>query len=408
MFSNGSRFSMLSIRKSILSINGIVSLFFMGYSGYIKWIPAIPFDPFVFFVGLLCINIFLDGFKNILGQETLKISIILTLFFFWAFLTTAWGDSQVYYAEKMRKSIVIVICFLSPFFVLRTEKRIMRFIELFHWLTFLTASTIFILFIVYGDFFVVFYTDSTEEMPKIPDYLALGVLLSSGFILSFYKRSTFWLIYKTIIIIAILLLAPRGPLLLLCLFTIIYYFINGKLRFKWHLGLYAVVTLIFVIYYGEELTGRLFERFSGIFDSNSSAFSSVGSRIELLNAAVDYFKESPIVGIGYGSFGFEFTGQEDRIAPHNILLEIAAETGVIGVVLFFIFLFGVYFYTIGKKIKNDPVAIALIMLTLYLISQSLSTTYLTDSKALFLWLGILSCYYSKRKTIALIEEENIQ
>lgn len=386
---------MLSIRNSLLNALGIVSLLFMVYSGYIKWIPGLFMDPFIFFIILLFLAILFNGFKNNLKKESLTIGAMLLFFFTWAFISTTWGTSQVYYTEKIQKSMVILVCFFSPFFVLRTKERIKGFINLFHWATFLTALTIFIFFIIYGDLFLVFYGDSPAEESTIPDYLALGVLLASGFILAIQKTGKVWLTYKTIIIIAIILLAPRGPLLALTLFTVIHYIANGKFKFKWYMPVYALIAGVFVAYFSEGLTDRLFSRFSGISDSNSSAFSSVGSRIELVNSAINYFKDSPFAGIGYGSFGIKLTGLEDRIEPHNILFEIAAETGAIGIVLFILFILGVYYYAIRKKFKDDAIATTLIILTLYLIVQSLSTTYLIDSKALFLWLSILICYLSK-------------
>ncbi len=362
---------MLSIKNSILSTLGIVSLLFMGYSGYIKWIPGLFMDPFVFFIILLFVTILLSGFRNSIKKESITIGSMLLMFFAWAFFTTLWGTSELYYIEKIQKSIVIMACFFSPFFVLRSEARIKGFINSFHWLTFLSALSILGFFIVYGDLFIVFYGDSPAEESAIPDYLALGVLLASGFILAIQKTGKLWLIYKTIIIFAIVLLAPRGPLLTLALFTVVYYIVNGKFKFKWYMAIYPVIAGIFVVFFSEGLTDRLFSRFSGIFDTNSLAFSSVGSRIELVNSAGGYFKDSPFAGIGYGSFGINFTGFEDRIEPHNILFEIAAETGIIGIALFFIFILGVYYYVIRKKLKDDPISSTLIILTLYLIVQSL-------------------------------------
>lgn len=388
---------MLNIRSRLLGALGIVSLMFMVYSGYIKWIPGLFMDPFIFFSIVLFVSIIFSGFRNNIKKETLAIGSILLLFFFWAFISTIWGASQVYYIEKIKKSLVLVICFFSPFFVLRTEKRVSVFIMLFHWLTFLTATAIFTLFIIYGDLFFQLYGDSPADELLIPDYLALGVLLSSGFILAIQKTGKIWLIYKTFLIISIILLAPRGPLLTLGLFTLVYYTTNGK--FKLYMAIYMLIAGLFVLYLGEGLTDRLIARFSGISDTNSSAFSSVGSRIQLLNSAVDYFMDSPFAGIGYGSFGVKFTGLEDRIEPHNILFEIAAETGLVGIVLFFIFILWVSFYAIRKKINNDASPNPLIILFLYLIIQSLSTTYLVDSKALFLWLSVLICILSKSKNI---------
>lgn len=390
---------MLSIKNKIFGILSSVSLLFMAYSGYIKWIPGLFIDPFIFFIILLFGFIILSGFRSILNQETLAIGAMLFSFFIWAFISSAWGTSNVYYIEKIQKSVVILLCFFIPFFVLRTRESLNCFINLFHFITFLAAALIVILFIIYGDLFFVFYGDLPTEDSTIPDYLALGVLLASGFILAIQKSGKVWLAYKTIVFIAIILLAPRGPLLTLVFFILVYYVTNRNIKFKWYTIIYCLILALVVLYFSEGLTARLFSRFSEISDSSSSAFSSVGSRIELAEAAADYFRNHPLSGIGYGSFGIKFSGLEDRIEPHNIIFEIAAETGIIGLFLFMIFIIFVFYYAIRKKKQNDTYASTLIILITYLIVQSLLSTYLIDSKALFFWLSFLICYLSKPLTL---------
>jgi O-antigen ligase len=389
----------LSTRTRIRAFLGILSLFFMSYSGYIKWIPGLPIDPFVFFIILLILVTFFSGFRNTFKKESLSIGIILFSFFIWSFLSTTWGSSSSYYFEKIQKSVVILFCFFTPFFVLRTRERIDKFISLFHFITFLTALSIFIIFIIYGDLFLVLYLSTPGEESAFPDYLALGILLASGFILALHKEGRFWLFYKTIIFIAIVLLAPRGPLLTLIFFTALYYLANVKFQFKSYMAVYMVIVGIFFLNFSDGITARLFSRFQDISDSDSSAYSSVGSRFELANAAFDFFLKSPFIGVGYGSFGTKVYGVEDRIEPHNIFFEIAAEVGIIGILLFVTFLVSIYFYAFRKKEKNDPTASALHILTLYLFVQSLSTTYLIDSKALFLWLSVFICYLSKNTAL---------
>jgi O-antigen ligase len=393
MYINGNKFLMLNTsRKSLLTSFGTLSLFFVAYSGYIKWIPNLLIDPFIFFSIFLIVVILFSGFRNNLNKTTLMIGCLLLFFFLWAFVSSIWGTSQIYFIEKIQKSIVILSCFFSPFFILRTRERIIEFIKLFHFFTFLVATTIFITYIFLGDIFTVLYGNYLDGESPLPDYLALGILLSSGFILSIEKTGKVWLIYKSIVLIAIVLLAPRGPLLSLILVSVIYYLFNRKLKFKWNAIIYLFLISIFILYFGNGISSRLFSRFFEISDSSSSAFSSVGSRLELFLSAIDSFFNSPIFGIGYGSFGIKFYGFEDRIEPHNIFLEILAETGIIGLALFLVFIIVIFYYISRNKVKNDTYLSTIFTLTLYLIIQSLSTTYLIDSKALFLWLSIVICY----------------
>jgi len=388
---------LITSRSSLLNSMGILSLFFVAYSGYIKWIPNLFIDPFIFFSIILVVIVLFSGFQNNLNKTSLKIGCLLLFFFLWAFVSTIWGISQIYFIEKIQKSCVILLCFFSPFFILRTRERIKGFVKLFHLLTFLVATSIFAAYIYLGDVFTIIYGNYIEGESTIPDYLALGILLSSGFILSIEKKGKVWLIYKLIILIAIILLAPRGPLLSLVSVSAVYFLVKRKLKFKWSAIIYLILIGIFILCYGDGISFRLFSRFLDISDSSSSAFSSVSSRMDLFFYAVDSFIHSPIFGIGYGSFGNKFYGFEDRIEPHNVLFEILAETGLIGLTLFIFFFIGVYYYISRNSTESDAYLSTIFTLTFYLIIQSLSTTYLIDSKALFLWLSILICYISKRE-----------
>jgi len=396
MYINGRKFLMLNISKMLFRSLGVVSLLLMAYSGYIKWmIKDLFIDPFILFSILLFVFMLIDGFRNIINKKSLFIASMLLLFFFWAFLSTTWGESQVYYLEKIQKSIVILFCFFIPFFILRTQERLKEFIYLFHLFTFLSALIILLIYILYGDIFIILNGEGVTEETGLPDYLALGILMASGFILALQKKGKVWFAYKTIIIIAILLLSPRGPLIALVLIVFFYYLKSFKFKLKWHMPIYTFIIGIIIIYFGAGVSERLFLRFDGFFDSTSSSYSSVGTRLELFSSAIEYFTDSPLFGIGYGSFGIKFNGIDDRIEPHNILFEIASQTGIIGISLFFIFSLSIYYYYILKKNRAGVIKGPLAYLTLYLIVQSLSTTYLIDSKTLFLWLSILICYLSQ-------------
>ena len=395
MYINGRKFLMSNIRKRLFSSLGVVSLLLMAYSGYIKWMIIDLFiDPFILFCILLFVFMLFDRFRNILNKKSLFIASMLFLFFFWAFISTIWGESQVYYLEKIQKSIVLLFCFFSPFFILRTQKRLIDFIYLFHLFTFLTSLIILLIYIIYGDISIILNGGSAAEESGLPDYLALGILIASGFILALEKKGKLWFAYKTILIIAILLLSPRGPLIALILFVLFNYFKNFKFKLKWYVPIYAFIIGMIIFYFGTAVSERLFLRFDGFSDSTSSSYSSVITRLDLFSSAFEYFSDSPLFGIGYGSFGMKFSGIEDRIEPHNILLEIASQTGIIGISLFFIFSFYVFYYVL-KKNRAGVITGPLVYLTLYLIVQSLSTTYLIDSKTLFLWLSILICYLSQ-------------
>ena len=68
-----------------------------------------------------------------------------------------------------------------------------------------------------------------------------------------------------------------------------------------------------------------------------SAGTSIGARLDLFSIATAMFAHSPLIGNGTGSFGaytMSLTGFTQFTYPHNDLLQVAAEYGLIGVVLF--------------------------------------------------------------------------
>lgn len=62
-------------------------------------------------------------------------------------------------------------------------------------------------------------------------------------------------------------------------------------------------------------------------------------RPERFAVAIDLWLRSPLWGIGSGQFAMGLHGNDIRDYPHNILLELMAETGVLGLSIFSIILY---------------------------------------------------------------------
>jgi putative inorganic carbon (hco3(-)) transporter len=65
--------------------------------------------------------------------------------------------------------------------------------------------------------------------------------------------------------------------------------------------------------------------------------ASIAVRIDLWNVAMEFFKQHPIKGIGLGQFVAIESGFTHHIEPkiaHNMFLEIATETGIVGLIIF--------------------------------------------------------------------------
>ena len=116
--------------------------------------------------------------------------------------------------------------------------------------------------------------------------------------------------------------------------------------------LYVFLVLMFCIgiaYYIELKTGGMIsllfdfsiERLSlildGLFSSDNDMGDSANTRVELIYFSIAHIFSSVFVflfGTGIGSFGYEWTGVDMRLYPHNIILEILFELGFIGLLIF--------------------------------------------------------------------------
>lgn len=88
--------------------------------------------------------------------------------------------------------------------------------------------------------------------------------------------------------------------------------------------------LIFTIPAKDIVTLR-FDNMIAIENLNFKGDSAILSRIEYWNLSLEVFNKSPIIGVGFGGFS-----SHHRIEsyPHNIILEIASELGIVGLIIF--------------------------------------------------------------------------
>lgn len=101
-------------------------------------------------------------------------------------------------------------------------------------------------------------------------------------------------------------------------------------------------------------SNRIFQ-FVGQFIKNPILAIASNKRIEigLFSSALDLFQENPIFGGGLGSFAVYFSGVDARLYPHNIILEILAEMGLVGMLIFIGLLFIIGFFIIKSvRLKN--------------------------------------------------------
>ncbi|MDR6121582.1 putative inorganic carbon (HCO3(-)) transporter [Bacillus sp. SLBN-46] len=200
---------------------------------------------------------------------------------------------------------------------------------------------------------------------KGPNELSLYLLIA--FIISLYllkqvrgKARSFLYVGMTLMGTTILLTYSRGTLLTLFAFLFIYVIVNRKWRPFVKLSIVAIVSIgLFFgvnqaadLYYNHYLTGEDQEGYGNDNDSGSKRYknafseetigqSSSSGRLYYVKKAVEIFKDHPIIGTGFGTFGgaatlaysspiYDDYGIETNFYSDNQYILVLAETGILG------------------------------------------------------------------------------
>lgn len=121
---------------------------------------------------------------------------------------------------------------------------------------------------------------------------------------------------------------------------------------------------------------------------------SLATRLSLYQAAIDLWEKSPIWGHGPGQFGVAMAGEYVRLYPHNIILELGAETGIIGV-LIFVAMIGTAFtqgfisLRSGNRLAKT-VARYLLAINSFALLNAMVSGDINDNRMLFTFVGLIA------------------
>jgi len=103
----------------------------------------------------------------------------------------------------------------------------------------------------------------------------------------------------------------------------------------------------------------------------AEVFQDPGGRSVLVKSALQVFAAHPVIGAGLGSFAGVVEGYQ---YPHNIVLEVAAELGLVGVALIYLPLLVGAFRLVRQGIaaQSETVAMLLVLALSYFVIASLS------------------------------------
>ena len=320
--------------------------------------------------------------------ELTQFDFSILLFAFWILLGILYSPYEELGTVKFAKFLFfsVSIIYIVRVLAKKAGKQIDRILEIYS----IIITFISIRFIVF------YYRAGLYGRVSYMQTNAVAFGYSIGFVIMYIigkffttKERSIW--YKVVLIIflgvnlyALTLNATKGVLasvvITLILFAPFFYYRNKRLFYAVLFSFFIVAFLIFNINYNSI---PILQRFFVINKDLSTVY-----RFELWNQAVQDFLKSPILGIGTGGFACTLGGIfQTGIYPHDIILEIGAENGAIGILLLSFIIYAVM--KTYKKTKKSYQSILLMQLVVFSFLGNLVSYSYAINKNLYFSVGLL-------------------
>ena len=283
------------------------------------------------------------------NQATIKSFIQLPLALaLWMFITFLWSLDPDYGFEKATG--YIIFCIALPAFTIYVIDSV-QVMRMLLWFVFVFSIAQAVQAILLGSTLrlseiQLYAMDNAESTIELAIGLGrrTGLGLLTGVALFFFAQHKhakvrFSIVLGcTILLFSLLASVSRGSLL--SSLTAITVFIILIMRAQKSLSIVLLVLVMGAVYFFLSSANEfIMYRFQA-----STVERDADYRISMFIHAFSVFFENPLLGSGAGSWGVLYFGIGVRMYPHNILAENAAELGVPGLLLFFLFLINT-----GKK-----------------------------------------------------------
>jgi len=374
-------------------------------------IPSPPFFPETVFYGIVSIAV---GLWIILRQGVylrgLPIVLAGLVFSGWMLASYAWSPSAVLARESLNYVLGINLwaLFATACIVAGSRERTLRLLLLVALAGLILSAYGTYIDLVYGNFR--FYRGPDGDWP-IRVYLAWGSVVgpATAVVLAvvIYTRlgSAKQLLALGVLGVClyfILFCGSRSALLGVVTALIALFFVNlpriGRGRIDLPLaalvGLSAIVGLFGYIAYAA-WTGQtipVFARLLGVLDQAGDPLLRGGpNRFDYFAGAYRAWLEAPIFGHGLQGFTVVFCGFEDPgCHPHNALLHALVEFGLIGFVLYVIFLWTALRNFSLRRLRRDPLLAMLLVVFVTVALYAMLHASLPTEHRVFFFLGLLA------------------
>ncbi len=329
------------------------------------------------------------------------------LFFsFWMLLSYFWSPQTFFSKSKLIVHVffTVPLVFYGALIIAPSSQRLKRLFITFVMFSLPVLFQVFHLFFMEKGIYVGTFVFGAN-------YLITGQTLGISLIILYVyaldamaennpKKALLYIGVSSLIAFAMLHTGGRGPLIAISLSLLLTTLLykrekNFSSRFLPLIGITLLVILQHFVFHflGMAKKSPTLERLLNTYDSSRNIIDqSSALRLDYYTSAWQAFQDNILIGLGIAGWPTYFGAEKINSHPHNIFLEIAAELGIIGLLLFFGICFsllsnrGKYFF---HKIFPTHTYVLFGCLT-FAALNALKSGDLNDNILLFFLIGLIS------------------
>lgn len=392
------------LMQALFSFEGAFVLFL--YAGKFKlWdaVASFPIDLTLFFyflsigIGLGVVVVSFGGVKNISFDRGFWLFLAFVL---WFDLSVLWSPGKVYAAHKLSLlTFSVAWSYVAPLYIV--SKDLVRLKRFFLMVFFM--SLLYSLNLIFDGL-----KDGFGKLPEVygASYQGISFVIGMGLLVivtdTIYGHGSKYRLffnYLTIVLLflGVLVAGGRGAFIGIFIAIIMMLSNAGKIRLRGEKSSYNYKKRLYYLFFVILFFLVLYFLFNGIdslvtlkrmtvFFEEKGGGNSAEARVALYNYVLSGWLDSPIIGHGIGSFPVLYAGFDDRLYPHNIVLEVLFESGSVGLFLFLCLLFYRKFNQKKFLLLDKYIVLGAGILIMTFIASMFSGD-ITDNKFFFMSLG---------------------
>ena len=338
-----------AIALMILSLTAIIKGYLINYFPLIALVDITVIATLIIWLGL--VKILLEGNWK-LPSEWKSIVYLFLIFGFLLGISYIYTVSPDYGFRKiLRFNTFAITMFMTPLLIIKTPADSKRLLSYFYFLLVIIIGIMlfqFIYFLKWGDFAIVLAYWNRISIPganpiQVSRYLAIGAAMMIALLIrNKPSQSLHYFAILFVILLSIILSGSRGPLVSIIIGSIVYAILYERKHSSriFGYGILAIGTIItLLLFLPESLTQRFFDISQGsviMTQQGVRRISTIATRFEFWSMSLQAWFSSItsfFLGLGAGGFSSLFIWRDWRWYPHNLIFEIIAELGLVGLII---------------------------------------------------------------------------